>query len=507
VNTPPLDLNGARVLLVDDTPENLRVLRQALEPEGYSILIASSGEAALKLARSARPHLILLDVLMPGLDGFETCRRLKEDAATRDIPVIFITARAETEAVVEGFRTGGVDYVVKPFQSEEVLARVRTHLKIDRLTQELTRKNAELSQINQQLIEEMDRRRVISAECNHLAEHLSLISSREAERWGIAGFVGRSRTIDKILQDVGLLQNTGTTVLITGESGTGKELIARAIHHGSSRSSGPFIPVNCAAIPGDLAESMLFGHARGAFTGADRDRAGAFELADGGTLFLDEVGDMPLGVQAKLLRVLEDGWVLPLGAARGRRMDVRVLAATNRDLQTDTASGRFRQDLYYRLARFPVHIPPLRERREDIPLLARHFLDLFAAEMGVAPPPLPTETLAALQAYDFPGNIRELKNIIERALIESGGADLRPEHLHLVQPLVPPPTGPAGLDREDTVADLPLNLKQAEEFLIRRALQQTHGNITAAARLLGTNRPRIYQFLQRTDPSRSPESR
>ena len=501
MNTPPPDEADAKLLLVDDLPDNLKVLRQALEPEGYSILVAPSGEAALKLARSAQPDLILLDVLMPGLDGFETCRRLKQDPATQDIPVLFITARAETESIVEGFRAGGVDYIVKPFQSEEVLARVRTHLKIDHLARELTRKNAELSQINQQLQEETDRRKALSAERNHLADHLSLISSREAERWGIAGLVGKSGTIDKILQDIGLLQNTGTTVLITGESGTGKELIARAIHHGSPRSSGPFIPVNCAAIPADLAESTLFGHARGAFTGADRDRTGCFDLADGGTLFLDEVGDMPPGVQAKLLRVLEDGWVLPLGAARGRRVDVRVLAATNRDLQSDITSGRFRQDLYYRLARFPVRVPPLRERREDIPLLTRHFLSLFAAEMDVDPLPLSPEALAALEAYDFPGNVRELKNIVERALLKSAGADLRPEHLDFLQPPAPSPPGPAALDPEALTASLPLNLRQAEDLLIRRALEQTHGNIAAAARLLGTNRPRIYQFLQQTDPS------
>ncbi|MBI2951086.1 sigma-54-dependent Fis family transcriptional regulator [bacterium] len=501
MNQVQINERAARVLLVDDLPDNLKVLRQALEPEGYRILVASGGEAALKIARNARPDLILLDVLMPDMDGFETCRRLKQDPVMRDIPVLFITARAETESVVEGFRAGGIDYIVKPFQAEEVLARVQTHLQIDRLARELARQNIELSRINQELQEEIARRRALSAERNHLAEQLSLVSSLEAERWGIAGFIGRSKTLDKILRDIGLLQNTGTSVLISGESGTGKELIARAIHYGSPRSSGPFIPVNCAAIPADLAESTLFGHARGAFTGADRDRTGCFDLADGGTLFLDEIGDMPPHIQAKLLRVLEDGWVLPLGAARGRRVDVRVLAATNRDLQSDIASGRFRQDLYYRLARFPVHVPPLRERREDIPLLTRHFLGLFAAEMDVDPPPLSQEALAALEAYDFPGNVRELKNIVERALLKSAGADLRPEHLDFLQPPAPSPPGPAALDPEALTAGLPLNLRQAEDLLIQRALEQTHGNIAAAARLLGTNRPRIYQFLQQTDPS------
>ena len=205
MNKNQTDEPAARLLLVDDLPDNLKVLRQALEPEGYRILIASGGETALKLARSAKPDLILLDVLMPDLDGFETCRRLKQDAATQDIPVIFITARAETESVVEGFRAGGIDYIVKPFQSEEVLARVRTHLKIDRLTRELARKNRALE-------EEIARRRAISAERNHLAEHLSLISYREAERWGLAGFIGRSKTLSKILKDIGLLQKAETSV-------------------------------------------------------------------------------------------------------------------------------------------------------------------------------------------------------------------------------------------------------------------------------------------------------
>ena len=508
MNTPPPDLKGARLLLVDDLPDNLKVLRQALEPEGYRILIASSGEAALKLARTAQPDLILLDVLMPDLDGFETCRRLKQDAATRDIPVLFITARAETEAVVEGFRAGGIDYIVKPFQSEEVLARVQTHLQIDRLARELARKNADLSRTNRQLQEEITRRKALSAERNHLAEHLSLISSLEAERWGLAGIIGRSKTLGKILKDIGLLQNTETSVLITGESGTGKELIARAIHYGNPRSSGPFVPVNCATIPADLAESMLFGHLRGAFTGADRDRTGYFKLADGGTLFLDEIGDMPAHIQAKLLRVLEDGLVLPLGAAQETRVDVRILAATNRDLRGDIASGRFRQDLYYRLARFPVHVPPLRDRKDDIPLLAGHFLDMFAAEMGLDPPSLSQEALTALEAYDFPGNVRELKNIVERALIESGGAELRPEHLHFFQSPTgadATPPGPAVRDPEAAAADLPLNLKQAEELLIRRALEQTHGNIAAAARLLNTSRPKIYRFARKNPPSSPPE--
>ena len=494
MSTPHIDLTGAKVLLVDDTPENLRILRQTLESEGYSILVATSGEAGLRIAGSAHPDLILLDVLMPGLDGFETCRRLKADETTEDIPVIFVTAQTETRAVIEGFRAGGVDYIVKPFNEEEVLVRVQTHLKIDHLTRELAQKNTDLTGANRQLQEEIARRKALSAERNHLADHLSMISSREAERWGIAGFVGQSQTIRQTLDAIGRLQNVEPSVLITGENGTGKELIARAVHHNSPRASGPFVPVNCSAIPQELAESILFGHVRGAFTGADRDRTGYFELADGGTLFLDEIGDMSPDVQAKLLRVLEDGGVLPVGGAIEKRVDVRVLAATNADLQAAIASGDFRQDLYFRLARFPVAVPPLRERRDDIPLLAQHFIAMFAAEMGLEPAPLSPEALNALEAYDFPGNVRELKNILERALIESGGREIRPEHVHLL--LSPATVARAAADPEAVAADLPLNLKQAEDLLIKRALEQTGGNIAQTARLLGTNRPRVYRFLE-----------
>lgn len=488
------DQSDARILLVDDTPENLKVLRRTLEAEGHSILVATSGGAALKLAHDTQPDLILLDVMMPGLDGFETCRQLKADPVTQGIPVIFVTGRAETESIVEGFHAGGVDYVIKPFQDEEVLARVETHLQIDRLTRELAKKNANLTWANRRLTEEITRRKALSVERNRLSDRLSHLSSREAERWGIPGFVGKSPMLRKTLEAVSLLQNAEPAVLITGENGTGKELVARAIHYGSPRSSGPFIPVNCSAIPADLAESILFGHVRGAFTGADSDRTGYFELADGGTLFLDEVGDIPAPIQAKLLRVLEDGGILPVGGALEKHVDVRVLSATNADLEAAVGTGAFRQDLYFRLAGFPVEVPPLRERREDISLLSRHFLSIFAAEMGLEPPPLSPEALSPLETYSFPGNIRELKNILERALIESGGTEIRPEHLHFFKPArAAPRTAP---DPEAAVDDLPLNLKQAEDFLIKRALDRTHGNIAAAARLLGTNRTRIYNFLK-----------
>jgi len=492
-------LAGAKVLIVDDTPENLDVLAKLIEPHGCSVLAAPGGEVALHIAAKAAPDLVLLDVMMPDLGGFETCKRLKAEAATADCPVLFISASNDIQNLIEGFAAGGVDYITKPFQAEEILARVRTHLSISRLNRELREKNDALRAANDQLKEEMRRRTSAENALQAAGEQLSSLSDREAERWGISGLVGRSRTITPILDEIRRLQNFGSVnVLVTGESGTGKELVARALHFGSTRAKGPFIPVNCVAIPEDLAESMLFGHVRGAFTGATVDRKGYFEMAHGGTLFLDEIGDMPVSLQAKLLRVLEDGRVTPLGSSRERQVDVRVVAATNVDLQMQIESGAFRQDLYFRLAQYTVFVPPLRERREDIGLLAQHFLKLFAAEMGMPTPTLDHAAQSALEDYPFPGNVRELKNVIERALIESGGLPVHAEHLHLGHGARKPAAiKPARQSAEPAsiAPDLPLNLEAAENLLIRRALSATGGNIAEAARRLGINRARIYRKL------------
>jgi DNA-binding NtrC family response regulator len=425
INPQPLTLRGAKVLVVDDIPANLNVLSEALEGAGYEILAAPSGEVALKIVARTLPDLILLDITMPGMNGYEVCRRLKQSEATRAVPVIFITAHEEMKHIIEGFRVGGVDYITKPFQAEEVLIRVETHLKIHRLTQELARRNAELEA-------EINRRQQAEQALQVADEQLSVISTREAERWGLAAFVGRSAAFQQLVQEIRRAQSFGNlSVLITGESGTGKELIARAIHYGGPKAKGPFIAVNCSAIPGELAESTLFGHVKGAFTGATADRKGCFEQAHGGTLFLDEIGDMPLALQAKLLRVLEDGMVTPVGAAQARRVEVRVLAATNAELESAMETGKFRQDLFFRLARFAIESPPLRERKEDIALLAEHFLRTLASEMGMERASLSATALAALEQHDFPGNVRELRNLVERALIDSGGGVIGPEHLHV----------------------------------------------------------------------------
>jgi DNA-binding NtrC family response regulator len=500
--------NPDLVLIVDDQPTNLAVLGDLLEPAGIQLLSATNAADALRIARKARPHLILLDIVMPGTDGLAVCRQLKTDDALRDIPVIFITGRAEAEARVAGFTAGGVDYIVKPFEAAEVLARVRTHLDLARARRELAQRLADLHA-------EVARREAAEAARHEADQRLSVLSAREARKWNVAGLVGRSPALTTLLREVELLQGFGRTgVLLTGESGTGKELVARALHSGSPRAQGPFIPVNCVAVPGELMESMFFGHLKGAFTGANADRKGFFALAHGGTLFLDEIGDMPAALQAKLLRVLEDGRITPLGGSAEKQVDVRVVAATNARLEEKIAAGSFRQDLYFRLARSVIRLPPLRERPEDIPLLAAHFIAHFAAEMGRPAPAITAPALAALAAHGWAGNIRELRNVIESALIASGGRDLAPAHLRFIT--AAPATGsvsplPVGAAAPAVVASsanpfsasaadeaLPVNLDAAERTLIRRAVTQAGGNIAEAARQLGVHRTRIYRVLAET---------
>ncbi|ETW97638.1 MAG: hypothetical protein ETSY1_21840 [Candidatus Entotheonella factor] len=423
------------ILIIDDLSSNRALLQQTLEPQGYDIIAVPSGEIGLSIAEQSRPDLILLDIIMPaGMDGLETCRRLKANPATQEIPVIFITARDDEASIEAGFEAGAVDYITKPYRKKEIQLRVETHLKISQLNRSLQRQNLELkAEISRREQAELERNAAVDAQ-QRSDEHLRHLSHQEAQHWDIEGFIGQSPTLARILDTVRRLQKTGITinVLITGESGTGKELIARAIHSGGSRSHGAFIPVNCAAIPTHLAESTFFGHVRGAFTGADTRRQGCFELADGGTLFLDEASEMPLDLQAKLLRVLEDGVITPVGSAQSRQVDVRVLTAANADLHSKISAGAFREDLYFRLARMTVEVPPLRTRQEDIPLLAQHFLATFATDMGRKHVNLSPAALAQLQDYDFPGNVRELKNIIERALIESENDTIQPEHLHFI---------------------------------------------------------------------------
>ncbi len=474
-------MTSPKILIIDDSKENILILLETLEPHGYEVFVASKADKGIELAGSVQPDVILLDVVMPGKDGFAVCQVLKADEKTRDIPIVFLTSRQEMESVVHGFEIGAADYISKPFRMPEVLARLKTHSDNSRMARELKERN-------RQLEAEIARRQTAENDKHTVERRLSSISSREANRWGLQGLIGDSTEARQIRTEIQRLQGfPSISVLVTGESGTGKELIAKAIHYGSSRREEPFIPVNCAAIPSELTESIFFGHRKGAFTGAISDRKGCFEMADGGTLFLDEIGDMDLLLQAKLLRVLEDGEFVPVGGTQPMRVDVRVVAATNADLQSKISAGKFRQDLFFRLARYVIRTVPLRKRASDIAPITVHFLSSLASEMGLAPRKISPEAQELLNRYSFPGNVRELRNIVERALIESSGKVIAPEHLSLM-PEEDISLSPPG--------QLSLNVKAAEEELIRRALEETGGNVSEAAKRLGMHRSRLYRRLQ-----------
>jgi DNA-binding NtrC family response regulator len=424
------------VLLVDDQPNNLDVLVNYLTGSGLELAVATSGEEALELAAEHTPDLVLLDVMMPGLDGFAVCARLKARPASQALPIIFMSALTDTDSKVRGFGAGAVDFITKPLQREEVLARINLHLTLARQRRQLEDKNQQLESLNRELQEQIDRRQQVESALNLADAQLSTLTRQEAAHWGISAFIGQSGAITRLLDEVRSLQQAPrTNALVLGESGTGKELISRAIHYGSPRSAKPFIAVNCSAIPAELADAEFFGHTKGAYTGATSDRHGFFAQADGGTLFLDEIGDMPLSLQAKLLRVLEDGLVTPIGGRHSRQVDVRVVAATNVDIRAKVQAGQFRQDLYFRLAGYLISLPPLRERRGDVPLLVEHFLSLLGSQMGRDKPAISRSALAALAQYHYPGNVRELKNLIEYALIASRGQLIEVAHLHFLEPL------------------------------------------------------------------------
>jgi formate hydrogenlyase transcriptional activator len=393
------------VLIVDDAPTNLGVLSECLHGAGFRVLVAQDGTSAVAQAERARPDIILLDIRMPGLDGYETCQRLKRSAKTQQIPVIFMTALSEAQNKIRAFALGGVDYITKPFQHEEVLARVRTHLGIQRLHRQLSERNARLQ-------EAIDVYRQAQATVGYLHEEIKAEHNFET-------ITGQCQALKDLFHKVELVAPTDTTVLIQGETGTGKELIARALHHHSTRRERPLVKINCAVLPRELIESELFGHERGAFTGATQSRKGRFELAHEGSIFLDEVGELPLEAQAKLLRVLQEQEFERVGGNHTLEVNVRVIAATNRDLSIEVQHKNFRSDLFYRLAVFPLSVPALRERKEDIPLLVQFFLDRLSRKLGKPLTGVSQGSLDRLMRYDWPGNIRELQNVLEHAAILS----------------------------------------------------------------------------------------
>jgi DNA-binding NtrC family response regulator len=444
-----LAADAGTVLVVDDEPMQIDLLEQELGAAGYRTAGASSGEEALEVAARTQPDLILLDVMMAGMGGYEACRRLKASEATRGIPVIVLTALTETFEKVRAFREGAVDYVTKPFQTEELLARVGTHIALRREIEAHRRSKATI--------------------------HLLVEESRSADD----ALVGDSAALRRVREQIAQVATTDSTVLIQGETGTGKELAARAIHARSARRERPLITVNCAALPRELVESELFGHERGAFTGAVQQRRGRFELADGGTLFLDEVGELPPEAQAKLLRVLQEHELERIGGTHSLRVDVRIVAATNRDLQAEVGAGRFRADLFFRLNVFPIVLPPLRARPDDIPRLLQYVVARTARKLGRTVDGISPAFADRARAYGWPGNVRELENVVERALIVSGDGILDASEL------LAAPAGAAPAERAPNGT-----LEDVERAHIRRVLDETSWTIEGdrgAARKLGLN--------------------
>jgi len=438
-------MSRERVLIVDDEPKMQRVLEIMLHRMGHEVLLADNGETALALAQGTPVDLVITDLRMPGMDGIALLSALRAQGS--ETPVIVMTAYGTVESAVMAMKHGAYDYILRPFKVEAVEMVITRALALQRVQQE-----------KQFLREEIDK------------------------GWG--EFIGRSAAMQHQYDLIRQVADSTTSVLITGESGTGKELAARAIHRASPRRAALFVPINCAAIPTNLLESELFGHNKGAFTGADKERIGKFEMAEGGTIFLDEVTEMSPALQAKLLRVLQEKEVTRLGSNRKVSVDMRVLTATNQDPHRAVQQGLLREDLFYRLNVFTITMPPLRERLEDVPLLVEHLIEKHRAKLGCARPTLSPTALLWLQTYRWPGNVRELENVIERALVLSRGEPIDVQHLP--QELVAASEqviGAVAPSQNQHLALVPA-VERVEEALIAQALQQAGGNKVKAARVL-----------------------
>lgn len=442
------------ILVVDDEPGVRSSVKGVLEDEGFRAFTASSGEECLEQLTKLKPDVVLLDVLMPsGIDGIETLRRIKEMGS--DVAVIMISGHGNIDMAVEAMELGALDFIEKPLSIDRMLIR---------LSQALEKKK--------------------------IQEEYWLLKKEMDERYQM---VGESRVMRELVSRVQQVAPTNSTVLIVGENGTGKELVARAIHRNSKRNGQPFVQVNCAAIPDDLIESELFGHEKGAFTGAIASVKGKFEQADGGTIFLDEIGDMSLRTQSKVLRVLEEKDFTRIGGRDIIQVDVRVIAATNKDLNVEVQEERFREDLFYRLNVIPIHVPPLRERPEDIPLLANHFTSRFCRENGKREKRFSQEAMELLQTYKWPGNVRELKNLIERLVIMVPSNDIKASDL---------PDSPM----EEYISASSMKLREArnefERRFILQALQRNDWNITETANQLGIERTNLHRKMRQHDINR-----
>jgi two-component system response regulator AtoC len=449
----------SRILVVDDEDKMRRLLEMALLAMGYDVVQAADGNEALARFAEGTFDLVLTDLRMPNLDGIGLLRALRERG--EEIPVVVLTAHGSVQSAVEAMKLGAIDYIIRPFEMSTVELAVTRALAMEHVQRE-----------NRFLREEMDR------------------------GWG--EFIGQSPAMQNLYQLIRQVAPARSSIFVVGETGTGKELVARAIHQESGRT-GLFVAINCAAIPAELLESELFGYRKGAFTGADKDRMGRFEVASGGTLFLDEVTEMPLALQAKLLRVLQENCVERLGSHQPVAVDLRIVAATNRDPQQAVAEGRLRQDLYYRLNVVRVEVPPLRERRDDIPLLAEHFLDKYSRELGRPMPRLDAEALSQLGGYAWPGNIRELENMMERAAVLSQGDIISPTLLP--DEVFNPASAQIGVAESVDIPPESLVMEphvvQLEKRLIEEALRRTGDNKSAAARLLEISERSLWYKIKK----------
>jgi len=446
------------VLIIDDEPGLRQTVSLILADEGYRVHAASDGEEGLSRAAELRPDIILCDVRMPRLGGLEFLSRYRAQNGTG--LVIVMTAYGSIELAIEAMKAGAYDYLPKPFSPDQLVLTLR----------------------------KAEERESLRREVSRLREEVSM-----QRRYG--EIVSKSVAMTRALEIATKVARHPSSVLITGESGTGKELVARLIHAESDRADAPFVPLNCGAIPENLLESELFGYTKGAFTGADRDKPGLFESADGGTLFLDEIGEMPPALQVKLLRVLQEGEVRRLGDTRSRQVDVRLVSATNKNFDDEIRDGRFRSDLYYRIAVVPIHLVPLRQRREEIPLLVRHFVDQNNRRLNLHIEGVDPEAMSLMLEYHWPGNVRELENTIERAMVLTESTKIMPDDLppHVATPIAP-------LDSDQLASD-ELSVKKhgalLEKRLIGMALKRTGGNKTRAAELLElSSRALLYKIRE-----------
>ncbi len=438
------------VLVVDDAPDTLEIIRRNLAALGYRVFCAGNVDEALRVLGDTAVDLVVTDLKMPGASGLDLIRHVRENL--RDTEAVMITGYPSVEGAVEAVKTGAEEYLAKPFTDEELAAAV------------------------QRALEKLRRRRLAAP-------------ALETPPRPHGFLLGESAALRQVLQAVAKAAASTATVLITGESGTGKELVARAIHYGGLRAGAPFVAVNCGGIPDGLIESELFGHVRGAFTGAVESRAGFFQASDGGSIFLDEISDVSLAMQVKLLRVLQDHEVTMVGSTKSRKADVRVLAATNKDLRSAVRKGTFREDLYFRLNVITIEIPPLRERAEDVPLLVRHFAAKFARDSGKPALRFSDAALRLLCGYDWPGNVRELENVVQRLRVMNEGDTIDAPDLPAVMRFSPPRG--AGLDR---------TLAEVETEHIRNVLAAVAGNKTRAAEILGIDRKTLREKLKTVDP-------